>query len=705
MPARFTFTAILIASLTHTAAVGAQEAPRNKLSQVLYPVADLVVPVEMDYTQPQKRPAIPLEVRLMELVRDTCEPNNWAFVGGRGTIEYMPKDMKLVVVQTASCHERIRHLLAELRKLQDIEIAVETRYLTLSPARAKTLDNIGGNAKFGRFLPADGPDAVCLTDREVRLLLAFGQEDRNCSVMAAPKITMFNGQKAALSIADSVGVQDGDIDQDGKAITSKMVEVGIRNILQPVHEPAHGSVRLAVECRHTTQSKSNGRGRVFVTQLIKHVVRVPQDQTAIMKLGVGDTGRPCYVLLTPRLVRQSEESATKAAKDEPAALSRRHPSELSLRVFSVADLLTPIVAKSDVQGSKQGTARQMTAQGLIDLVTAAVAKSTWRGQGGDGAIQFYPLGQGLVVLQRDEVQQEVDQLLTAVRRMYDLRVSFDCRIVELSEAAAERIAQGKSRLQVSVVMPPSVAAPGTLRHAPKEARRPTPSAAVSEEQDRTGPIETAPARPAAAATAKSTVPLLSKWVLSATEAGELRRLLAAESAVVERALGAVTFNGCSVQIDRTKPYTFTTDVKASLEDDRVVVKPVTRTVRLGMSIEALPIVKADGSGLTLEISVEHKSLAGAAPTRTVRIGADGEESVYVLQVPALNVSKMETTLVLDKDATLILPLGATLTETRTEYGTPVLSQIPYVNRLFRTVGYGREARQLYVVITPQVHGR
>jgi type II secretory pathway component GspD/PulD (secretin) len=47
--------------------------------------------------------------------------------------------------------------------------------------------------------------------------------------------------------------------------------------------------------------------------------------------------------------------------------------------------------------------------------------------------------------------------------------------------------------------------------------------------------------------------------------------------------------------------------------------------------------------------------------------------------------------------------GKRLVETRTEFGPPpVLNRIPYVNRLFRTVGYGREAMNVIVLVTPRV---
>ena len=37
-----------------------------------------------------------------------------------------------------------------------------------------------------------------------------------------------------------------------------------------------------------------------------------------------------------------------------------------------------------------------------------------------------------------------------------------------------------------------------------------------------------------------------------------------------------------------------------------------------------------------------------------------------------------------------------------QYMVSVLSKLPYVNRLFRNVGYGREAQSLLLMVTPRI---
>ena len=37
-----------------------------------------------------------------------------------------------------------------------------------------------------------------------------------------------------------------------------------------------------------------------------------------------------------------------------------------------------------------------------------------------------------------------------------------------------------------------------------------------------------------------------------------------------------------------------------------------------------------------------------------------------------------------------------------EFGVPILSKIPYLNRLFKNVGIGRETQSLMMMVTPRI---
>ncbi|MFT3883045.1 MAG: hypothetical protein QM703_25760 [Gemmatales bacterium] len=75
-----------------------------------------------------------LEKHLMHLITSTIEPESWkgTAAGGNGTIEYYPMGMTLVISQSSDIQEQIEELIKRLRELQEVQITVEVRILTLT---------------------------------------------------------------------------------------------------------------------------------------------------------------------------------------------------------------------------------------------------------------------------------------------------------------------------------------------------------------------------------------------------------------------------------------------------------------------------------------------------------------------------------------------------------------------------------------------
>src|SRR5262245_28018347 len=115
-------------------------------------------------------------------------------------------------------------------------------------------------------------------------------------------------------------------------------------------------------------------------------------------------------------------------------------------IYSVADLvvlaptlpnleLEPLPCKTNTSGSPVLEARYipwcrgLTPAGktleneLVQLVTTTVAPDSWSTAGGQGTINYYPLGMALVVNQTLAAQEEIFALLEALRRMQDVQVA------------------------------------------------------------------------------------------------------------------------------------------------------------------------------------------------------------------------------------------------------------------------------------------
>ena len=69
---------------------------------------------------------------LIQLITQTVAPDSWQEVGGAGTIQPFNTTLSLVVRQTQQVHDEIADLLEQLRRLQDLQVTIEVRFVTVS---------------------------------------------------------------------------------------------------------------------------------------------------------------------------------------------------------------------------------------------------------------------------------------------------------------------------------------------------------------------------------------------------------------------------------------------------------------------------------------------------------------------------------------------------------------------------------------------
>jgi general secretion pathway protein D len=61
-----------------------------------------------------------------------------------------------------------------------------------------------------------------------------------------------------------------------------------------------------------------------------------------------------------------------------------------------------------------------------------------------------------------------------------------------------------------------------------------------------------------------------------------------------------------------------------------------------------------------------------------------------------------TTVSVPDGGTVLLGGVKRLNEQRSEMGTPLLSKIPYISRLFKNVAVGRKSESLMLMVTPRI---
>src|SRR5207245_976261 len=106
-------------------------------------------------------------------------------------------------------------------------------------------------------------------------------------------------------------------------------------------------------------------------------------------------------------------------------------SQSAMGAAAPAASTTPTVTKENPKGTLQ--------EELIRLIQSVIAPLTWREVGGQGTIEFYPLGMALVITQTPDIQEQIADLLGALRRLEDQQVSVEIRFITIAESFFERI--------------------------------------------------------------------------------------------------------------------------------------------------------------------------------------------------------------------------------------------------------------------------
>ena len=73
-----------------------------------------------------------------------------------------------------------------------------------------------------------------------------------------------------------------------------------------------------------------------------------------------------------------------------------------------------------------------------------------------------------------------------------------------------------------------------------------------------------------------------------------------------------------------------------------------------------------------------------------------------VQLPTFAITTVTTTVSVPDGGTILLGGIKRLREGRTERGIPILNKVPYISRLFKNVGIGREAQSLMMMVTPRI---
>jgi type II secretory pathway component GspD/PulD (secretin) len=373
---------------------------------------------------------------------------------------------------------------------------------------------------------------------------------------------------------------------------------------------------------------------------------------------------------------------------------------------------------------------------LIKLITNTVAPQSWAEVGGSGTIDYMPIGMALVINQTADVQEQVADLLEALRRLQDLEVSVEVRIITLAETFFERIGLDFA-LNVKTDK-------GTAQYEPQLVTGQfKPNGQVNDFSPRnflagiTGignsannvgsltsdldiPIRSSSFQYAIPPFAYPNNPGMNGGLsLGLAFLSDIQVYMFMEAAQGDRRTNVMQapkltlFNGQTSTINVNDQQFFVTNVNVVGFGGQIVFVPVNNPVPLGVQLAIQAVVSADRRFVRLNLSPTLSNLASATVplfpvttfiTPVFEGGAQGQPIPFTqfIQQPQVSTVQIQTTVSIPDGGTVILGGLKTLSEGRNEFGPPVLSKLPYVNRLFKNVGYGREAQSLLLMVTPRI---
>ena len=132
---------------------------------------------------------------------------------------------------------------------------------------------------------------------------------------------------------------------------------------------------------------------------------------------------------------------------------------------------------------------------------------------------------------------------------------------------------------------------------------------------------------------------------------------------------------------------------------QAIISADRRTVRLSPNITMQNLVPGPVNLFPVVVPIfPHVGMGGMALPNA----ADPITFTQMIQQPVIQSIMVQTTVAVPDGGTVLMGGLKRLSESRNEFGPPILSKIPYINRLFRNTGYGRESTSLLMMITPRI---
>jgi type II secretory pathway component GspD/PulD (secretin) len=363
---------------------------------------------------------------------------------------------------------------------------------------------------------------------------------------------------------------------------------------------------------------------------------------------------------------------------------------------------------------------------LIDLITSSIDPNSWQARGGGGTIDYTPITMTLTVNQTQDIQEQIQDLLESLRRLQDQEVAIEVRLISIEDDFFERIGVDfalniKTDQQTTKIEPQLTS--GVFKPAP-----------FINDLGNAGGIITGLA-PGGALTSNLDIPIRQSSFINTVPTfggytgGGLSLGLAFLSDIqvflfleasqgntrfnVMQAPKLSLFNGQTAFLTVNDQQSFVTGVNVqTLGNGNPIFIPQIQPIQTGgVNVTLQAVISADRRFVRLTPTLNLSNVV-PGPVAVVPVvvpifptAADQPNTIVftqLIQTPVVSSVSVGTTVSVPDGGTVLMGGLKRLSEARSEYGPPILSKIPYIDRLFKNVGYGRNAESLLLMVTPRI---
>jgi general secretion pathway protein D len=554
---------------------------------------------------------------------------------------------------------------------------------------------------------------------------------------------------------DSQGLAEEGVTSDTPVTIELRNEIMLKSALNLILEPLHLSYVVKDEVlKITSEQMRDGQVYHVTYNVADLVVPIPNFVPTPMGLQSAYTGAMANVNPWYGSGGAPFGSSTTTPLSVVASHDGKGSSSAMLNPSMLAQVSTgphagPVTgAKNQPVGAGPGGlggGAQADFDSLIDLIKSTVKPTTWDDVGGPGSIAPFETNLSIVVSQTQEVHEEIADLLEQLRRLQDLQVTIEVRFITLSDNFFERIGVSFDFDINSNILGKGLnftASQGgqSNNQGPNDYTSGSRTAVVGMQTPTTFSSDldvpftqnsfglAVPQFGGFDATAGAS---LGFAILSDIEAYFFINAAQGDRrSNVLQAPKVTLFNGQQAYVSDTSQSPFVISVIPVVGDFAAAQQPVIVVLSEGTFMTVQAVVSNDKRFVRLTVvpffskitAVNTFQFTGSTTTTTdttrsgIQSGATdpsklwnqtGDQSTNTtsgttVQLPTFSFVTVTTTVSVPDGGTVLLGGIKRLSEGRNEFGVPMLDKLPYLNRLFKNVGIGREAQSLMMMVTPRI---